>query len=63
MAWACPEHAELWKNVVATCEKYYAERSKAWGKAVNQFEKQWLADYTAANPEPVFPESQPSLFG
>ena len=61
MCWACPEHAEKWKQFDQKNREYEKAYGEAYSEAFGKWESAWEAEYEKASPMPVPPPSQPSI--
>ena len=61
MSWACPEHAEQWRQFDQRNSEHEKRSGAAYDEAIAKFEAAWQDLYEARYPPPISPPSQPSV--
>jgi hypothetical protein len=60
MLWACPEHADQWKEFDKQDRQYENVQGDAYQIAYKEWEGHWYKQYQLDNPSPIVPKYQPS---
>lgn len=60
MLWACPIHADMWREFDKQNKAYEQYMSDEYAKALNEFEEKWEREFEEKNDRPIPLAYQPS---